>query len=225
MVNPENSKKMPKKSIFLYSNLKLTTSSRFFRFSYRKIISGTCTDELSWRNSYGPRLRLGPQHWVSPKKVNPYTIQKYTIFEVENLKQMLWNFGYFIVSGNFTFFSLLLSNLEDKPFFGPPSCAFIKKWSQRQENSVLLIAENILRKLFWKIFDCHGLKPVKIKKLTMTMICELHPLYKLVCAAVFALILLFERCLVTFHTFAESTIHGAKRYEWVEVFVVSWIRK
>ena len=38
----------------------LTTSSWFFRFSYRKVISETCTDELSWRNSYRPRLRLGP---------------------------------------------------------------------------------------------------------------------------------------------------------------------
>ena len=48
------------KKDFLYSILKMTTSSRFFRFSYRKIISGTCTHELSRRNSYGPRLRLGP---------------------------------------------------------------------------------------------------------------------------------------------------------------------
>ena len=30
---------------FLYSNLKLTTWSRFFRFSYRKIVSETYTDK------------------------------------------------------------------------------------------------------------------------------------------------------------------------------------
>ena len=49
-----------KNIIFLYSKPKLTTSSRFFRLSYRKIISGTCTDELSWRNFYCPRRSRGP---------------------------------------------------------------------------------------------------------------------------------------------------------------------
>ena len=64
-----NSPCLTKKMFFLYSNLKLTTLSRFFSFSYRKITSETCTDDLSCRNSYGTRLHLGPQHWVSPRKL------------------------------------------------------------------------------------------------------------------------------------------------------------
>ena len=50
----------------------MTTSSRFFRFSYRQIISETCTDKLSWRNSYLIRtrswnilsLKLKPTHYI-----------------------------------------------------------------------------------------------------------------------------------------------------------------
>ena len=56
--------------ILLYSNLKLTTSSRFFRFSYRKIISETSTDELFWRNSYGPRRKVSPRKLIRTRSTN-----------------------------------------------------------------------------------------------------------------------------------------------------------
>ena len=44
---------------FLSSNLKLTTSSRVFRFSDRKIVYAACTERLFLRPRYMPRLRLG----------------------------------------------------------------------------------------------------------------------------------------------------------------------
>ena len=49
------------KNLFSVFQPKIDDFVAVFKFSYRKIISGTWTDELSWRNSYGPRLRLVTQ--------------------------------------------------------------------------------------------------------------------------------------------------------------------
>ena len=56
----------------LSSNLKLTSSSRVFRFSDRKIVYAACTERHFLRPRYMPRLRLGLWSYRSPNKAFPY---------------------------------------------------------------------------------------------------------------------------------------------------------